>query len=485
MVAPPSEAQVLEAIADPADQILARLALYNRMASLNQVAHCVGIQVQMLGRGRTIGLGPVLRQCGLLTENQLQALMQATQDALRRMEKPPVSPAGRSPRAATESLAPGTTVMIGRAELDRLKAGMGPQEFKRHLVETFLDCAQSGPFAEEMPDPFGPFKGLETLGKGGMARVFKVRDPETRRWVALKVIKPSIAAKKDFVLRFLREASNTALLDHPNIVKMFSIGAVRGRLFFTMELIDGRTVKERMREGRIPSPMVLAILRQTVEGLIAAHEQGIGHRDLKPANIMLGAPRATSNSGSTSGDTQADIIVKLTDFGLARMHGLEDMLDITQHGQFLGTAKYIAPERILGEEPTLQSDIFSLGIMAFQMFSGVPPFRVRNKLEFIDANLKQTPPLLHVIAPEVRPGISKLVDAMLRKDPLQRPTADALIRDIERLQALNREDAPPPNDDPSSVFFRGEVDPRRRILTMIAAVLGLVVVLLLIMIIVS
>jgi serine/threonine protein kinase len=447
-MSPPSpHASYVNKITNRGDQILARLALRREFVTQEQVEHGLELQQQLKTQGQDFSLGQVLHKRGLLTERQVTALEMVTQKALSQLAS---GKAEQAPKAT--AAAPGATAHLTTATINRMRDQMAPTEFKQYLLDTFLECALKTSRLKEndpTPDPFGPYKSLSLLGQGGMALVYKVYDPEQNQDVAIKVMRPELAGDKEYVLRFLREASNTAFINHTNVVRFYSFGAVAGRLYFTLELIEGKTLKQRMAEGRLPKRQGLEILRQVMEGLIAAHEQGIGHRDLKPANIMI-----TTNASQFGFDLhgESNTVVKVTDFGLARMYGNEVEGTITQEGQFLGTAKYIAPELIKGEDATLQSDIFSLGIMAFQMFSAIPPFRVKQKVDYIEANLRWEAPLIHEVAPEIAPGISIVVDAMLEKDPMDRPTADSLLRDIVRLENMGIADDPGPVDDITSVF---------------------------------
>jgi serine/threonine protein kinase len=433
-------------ITNRADQILARFALRREFVTREQIDHCLKLQEDLQSQGEVCPLGHVLHKSGLLTERQVKALEVVTKKALDQL-----TTRKRSPTKA-KAAAPGATTHLSNEFVNRIRQEMIPQELKQYLLDTFLECAlKSRPLKanEPTPEPFGPYKDLTLIGQGGMANVYKVYDAEMQMELALKVMRPELSCDREYILRFLREVSNTALIEHVNVVRFYSFGAVAGRLYFTLELIEGQTLKQRMNEGRIPSRKSLEILRQVMEGLIAAHEQGIGHRDLKPANLML-----TTNVSQFGFDLQGEsnTVVKITDFGLARMYGGEVSGTITQDGQFLGTAKYVAPELIKGEDPTLQSDIFSLGVMAFQMFSGIPPFQVKKKVDYIEANLRWQAPLLHEVAMEIAPGIGVLVEAMLEKDPMERPTADSLLRDIHRLENMGAADDPGAVEDITSVF---------------------------------
>ncbi|MDF1666148.1 MAG: serine/threonine-protein kinase, partial [Planctomycetota bacterium] len=457
-------ADFLSKITNQGDQILARLALRREFVTQEQIDHSLKIQARLHGQNHSHSLGQILHKGGLLTERQMKALEMVTQKALSQLASNPAASAVPPPAPKVQAAPPGASMHINKDAIERMRNQMSPGEFKQFLLDTFLDGSMKGQALKAdtaTPDPFGPYRNLVDIGHGGMALVYKVYDADMKMDVALKVMRPEISRDKEYLLRFLREASNTALIQHNNVVRLHTFGAFNGRLYFTLEYIEGQTLKQRMNEGRIPPKQSLEILRQTMEGIIAAHEQGIGHRDLKPANVML-----TTNVNQFGFNLQGEsnTVVKVTDFGLARMYGGEVAGTITQEGQFLGTAKYIAPELIKGEDPTLQSDIFSLGIMAFQMFSGIPPFRVKQKVDYIEANLNWEAPLLHEVAMEIAPGVGTLVDAMLEKNPMDRPTADSLLRDIKRLENMGMADDPGPVDDITSVFHpsRSEIKERRR-----------------------
>jgi serine/threonine protein kinase len=352
----------------------------------------------------------------------------------------------------------GGTAQLARDFLAYARQRFDVVGFKNTLVERLLPTVprQGEPRPIAPRESFGKFDVRGRLGKGGMAEVYLVYDPEFNadsprerdHMVALKVMKDTIAHEPSYVQRFLREAANTALIDHHNVVNVHEVGSVEGRLYFTMELIEGETLKDYMSRGMVEEDTGVQILCQLVDGLMAAHEREIGHRDLKPSNVMLVTSKA--RYGYELAD-EFDVAVKITDFGLAEMLDTDVPADMPE-GRFLGTAKYVAPEVVKGETRTLKSDVFSLGILAFQMFAGRAPFRARNKLEYITANLNAEAPPLQSLA-EVTPELSRVIDAMLVKDPAQRQDAEALRRDLGRL-ILRKQVGDPieVGDDPESVF---------------------------------
>ena len=298
----------------------------------------------------------------------------------------------------------GGTVQLAHDFLTYAREQFDVTTFKHTLAERLLPTVPRGgtPHPIAPRTPFGKFDVRGRLGKGGMAEVYLVYDPElapdsTRErdhLVALKVMKDSIAHDPNYVTRFLREAANTALIDHHNVVRVHEVGSVPGRLYFTMELIEGETLKDFMSRSVVEEDVGVQILCQLVDGIMAAHEKEIGHRDLKPSNVMVVTSQA--RYGYELAD-EFDVAVKVTDFGLAEMLDTDVPTDMPE-GRFLGTAKYVAPEVVRGESRTLKSDVFSLGILAFQMFAGRAPFRARNKLEYITANLNAEAPSLRTLA---------------------------------------------------------------------------------------
>jgi serine/threonine protein kinase len=370
--------------------------------------------------------------------------------------------------------AAGSTVQLGADFLSYARARSTPVEFKHQLVERLLPTVprRGQPHPIEPGQPFGKFTIVEKLGKGGMAVVYRALDPERAsgsdfgsrqkrerdQYVALKVMKEDLALQPEYVRRFLREAANAALIAHPNVVSVFEVGSVSGRLYFTMELIEGETLKDTLARGPLGEDDGIQVLCQLVDGLEAAHERGIGHRDLKPSNIMLVTSRA--RYGVELKD-DFDVRVKVTDFGLAHMLDA-DTSDVTPEGGFLGTAKYVAPEVIKGGETTLKSDLFSLGVLAFQMFAGRAPFQAKTKLEFITANLQAKAPLLNTVVPQISRDLALLVDAMLDKEPERRPDAQALRKDLARLAGRRSGKERVVVDDPSSAFHETGLGKRPR-----------------------
>ncbi|MEZ0230552.1 MAG: serine/threonine-protein kinase, partial [Planctomycetota bacterium] len=350
----------------------------------------------------------------------------------------------------------GGTIHLGAEYLSYARQKLSPTALKKELEDRLAPVVakSAGPVIGK---PFGKFVVKSLLGKGGMAEVFLATDPERDpakgQDVALKVMRADIACEPSYIRRFLREAANAGLIDHGNVVSIHEVGAVLGHVYFTMELVQGQTLKDRLAGGPLAESDGLEVLRQIAAGLVAAHERGIGHRDLKPSNIMLADPN--SKYGFELKD-ESPFRAKIMDFGLARMYAEDDEPEVDAEGRILGTAKYVAPELVEGRPATLQADVFSLGIMAFQIFSGRAPWKAKNKIEYLEANLRAEAPQLSAVAPGVSPETSAVVAAMLEKEPDDRPTMIGLLHDCERLIERGADRGSTPflvPDDPESVFY--------------------------------
>src|ERR687884_1251969 len=208
----------------------------------------------------------------------------------------------------------------------------------------------------------GRYKIVRKLGAGGMANVYLAEDQELGRRVALKMLDERHANDEQFVERFRREAQSAAGLNHPNIVSIFDRGYAEGTYYIAMEFLDGRTLKELLvRNGPTPIPIAIDYARQILGALSFAHRNGIIHRDIKPHNIVVG------------GDGR----LKVTDFGIARS-GTSQM---TEAGSIIGTAQYLSPEQARGAAVDARSDLYSLGVVLYEMLTGKVPFTGETPLE--------------------------------------------------------------------------------------------------------
>jgi len=256
----------------------------------------------------------------------------------------------------------------------------------------------------------GPYEVDRLIGAGGMGEVYAARDPRLGREVAIKVL-PADALHTDQLQRFEQEARAASALNHPNIVTVFDFGREGDRPYIVSELLDGKTLRDCLKDGAIPHRKVVEYSIQIARGLAAAHQKGIVHRDLKPENLFI----------TTDGH------LKILDFGLAKRVVLPDTLGSagqtqtvrwrTQAGVLLGTAGYMSPEQVRAQDIDHRSDIFSLGSVMYEMLSGQRAFEAESSLETMSAILQRVPPDL---APNIPAVLSAVVDRCMEKDPNDR-----------------------------------------------------------------
>ena len=262
----------------------------------------------------------------------------------------------------------------------------------------------------------GRYHVLERIAAGGMGEVFRAHDAVLAREVAIKVLHRSLAADPGFVDRFRREARAAATLNHPNIVAVYDWGAVDGIYYMVMEFVHGRSVREILNaNGRMAPAQAADVLSQTLAALAHAHAKGIVHRDLKPENILI----------------TADGVVKLTDLGLAR--ALADARS-TRAGAVTGTVQYLAPEQIRGEPADPRSDLYSLGIVAYELLTGQLPYTGETPMAIAYKHLSNRVPAPSSIAPEVPTELDGFVASATDPDRELRPeSANEMRRDLAAL----------------------------------------------------
>jgi serine/threonine protein kinase len=288
----------------------------------------------------------------------------------------------------------------------------------------------SGPTALAPGSMLGPYQVEGLIGKGGMGEVYRAHDTRLNRGVALKVLAASDPTDSERLARFTREARTTALVNHPNIVAVYDVGSHAGVPFVISELLDGETVRVRMREGALPLQVAVHYGLEIARGLVAAHQLGVVHRDLKPENIFI----------------TRDERVKILDFGLAtcRKDTLgslrRDSTISTGPGTILGTVGYMSPEQVRGLPTDHRSDIFSLGVILYEMLAGTPPFRRDSAIETLNAILKEDPPTLRHREAQIPWELERVVRHCLEKAPDARfQTARDLIFSLElALQPVRR-----------------------------------------------
>jgi eukaryotic-like serine/threonine-protein kinase len=273
---------------------------------------------------------------------------------------------------------------------------------------------------------FGRYRVLSVLGVGGMGEVYLAQDTRLNRKVALKLLPAEFTQDAARIKRFEREARAASALNHPNIITIYEIGQEDGKHFIAAEYVDGKTLRALLANGQMPLKEVAEIAMQTAAALATAHAAGIIHRDIKPENVML----------------RRDGYVKVLDFGLAKLteqsrsaaqtHGSGDLAR-TNPGALLGTVRYMSPEQALGQELDQRSDIFSLGVLLYELIAGVPPFKGISAAATLDAIVHHHPLPIASLRAAVSPELERILDRCLEKDrTLRYQTADDLRADLKR-----------------------------------------------------
>lgn len=271
----------------------------------------------------------------------------------------------------------------------------------------------------------GGYLILRTLGSGGMAHVYLAEQKSLGRQIALKVLHPRLAVDPAYVERFHNEARAAAALVHPNIVQIYEVGQADSIHFIAQEYVAGKSLDEILdHQGALEQGLVLEILRQVVSALCKAAEVGIVHRDIKPANILF----------STSGT------VKVADFGLARVL-TADSKTLTQVGVAMGTPLYMSPEQIEGRAVDERSDLYSLGVTAYHLLAGEPPYTGETALSIAVQHLNQAPPPLTDRTSVLAPELVAIVHRMLNKQPAERYATSAdLLSELKQLASVAARD---------------------------------------------
>jgi predicted Ser/Thr protein kinase len=288
------------------------------------------------------------------------------------------------------------------------------------------------------------FELEELVGTGGMSTVFRARDAQLGRRVAIKILHERYADDPEYLERFRREARAVARLSHPNIVTVIDRGDDGGRQYIVFEHVEGENLKELVqRTGRLPVRRALELVLPVAQGLAFAHEQGLVHRDVKPQNVLL----------SREGE------VKVTDFGIARSLHVEH--GVTQTGTVLGTGEYLAPEQASGDPVSPATDVYSLGVVLWELLAGEVPFAGENFVAVALRHINEPLPSLREQRPDVSPRLAAAVERALAKDPAQRfPSMAALARELRAClaEADGAAAALPPEDDAALTL----VTPARR-----------------------
>ena len=288
-----------------------------------------------------------------------------------------------------------------------------------------MDTTVLGDLAGQMLG--GRYRVGHAIARGGMATVYTATDTRLERTVALKVLRPDLSADKDFMARFLREARATAALSHPNVVGVFDFDVTDTLAYLVLEYVPGHTLRHLMAEHRLTPSQSLSVVEPVLEALVAAHDAGIVHRDIKPENVLLGRRGA----------------VKVADFGLARA------MDSTEHrtrtGLVIGTAAYVSPEHVAGTGTGTASDVYSTGILLFELLTGAPPFTGENALSVAYQHVNSDVPRPSSRVAGLPTELDELVLGATARDPSSRiPSAQAFLDELRRVLEL----MPPPEPLP-------------------------------------
>ena len=250
---------------------------------------------------------------------------------------------------------------------------------------------------------YGRYQIIAELGRGSMGVVYKAHDPQIDRTIALKVLREDRVTSEDFVKRFLKEAMAVGRLSHPGIVTVYDVGQDRGSIYIAMEFLQGMPLDELMATKSFSLDEIVNIGIQTAQALQYAHQHGIIHRDIKPPNIIY------SPEGS----------IRVTDFGIARIEDPNGH-QMTQVGEILGTPRYMSPEQVMGQPLDGQSDLYSLGVILYQLTTGRRPFQGDTLAAIFRAITQDTPEAPHTLDPRVPEALSSLIMKLLDKDPARR-----------------------------------------------------------------
>jgi eukaryotic-like serine/threonine-protein kinase len=279
------------------------------------------------------------------------------------------------------------------------------------------------------------FELEELVGTGGMSSVFRARDRQLDRRVAIKILHEHYAEDPEYLERFRREARAVAKLSHPNIVTVIDRGDDDGRQYIVFEHVEGENLKELVvRSGRLPVRQALELALAVADGLAFAHDRGLVHRDVKPQNVLL----------SREGE------VKVTDFGIARSLHVDH--GVTQTGTVLGTGEYLAPEQASGTPVSPATDVYSLGVVLWELLAGDVPFTGDNFVAVALRHVNEPPPSLRQRRPDVSPRLEAAIERALAKDPARRfPSMTAFAKELRACLAEPQGVVPPPAQDDAAV----------------------------------
>ena len=288
------------------------------------------------------------------------------------------------------------------------------QANRRHSAET-LPNSRTGSRTEKLKlQQLGPYQVVAKIGKGGMGDVYLAEDTRLRRKVALKLLPVELTNRKELLRRFELEALAASATNHPNIITIYEIGKIEETHFIAAEYVEGRTLRELVAERRLELSLALDVAVQVASALAAAHAAGVHHRDIKPENIMV----------------RPDGLVKVLDFGLAKQAktpslptspGATTVVEVhTAPGMVMGTPQYLSPEQARGLEVDYRTDIFSLGVVLYEMLAGRAPFAADELIELMASIAHREPEPIKKLAPEIPARLEQIINRALRKDRQQR-----------------------------------------------------------------
>lgn len=271
---------------------------------------------------------------------------------------------------------------------------------------------------------------IERIGDGGMAEVYRAHDKMLDRFVAIKILHPQFTSDESFVTRFRREAQGAAKLSHPNIVSIYDVGSSDGKYYIVMEYIKGETLKDKInREGPLPLDVTLRIVQEIAEALENAHANHLVHCDIKPHNILI------NEAGH----------VKVADFGIARATSSST---ITYTGSIVGSVHYFSPEQAKGHTISPKSDIYSLGVVMYEMLTGRVPFTGETAVSIAIKHLQEAPIAPHELRPDIPPLVEAIVLKAMDKNPDNRFSSTELIKEIEQAKRKPFAKVNIPTEDP-------------------------------------
>ncbi len=297
----------------------------------------------------------------------------------------------------------------------------------------------------------GAYRLVRLLGEGGMGQVFEAIQDRLEKRVAIKVLKPEMASDDEMLKRFFTEAKAVSAVKHPGLIDVYEFGELDdGSAFMVMEYLEGESLHRRLSRypAGLPIPMVIRLVRQVAAALSVTHQAKIVHRDLKPDNIML-----VKDSEVAGGER-----CKILDFGIAKLANRADVK--TRTGTVMGTPAYMSPEQCGAPgDISDRTDVYSLGIIAYELLTGSPPFFAEEAMQFVGKHMFATPPPLQEKRPDIPVPLAELVHRMLAKEPTARPTASqvaGLLAKLGSTTSSQQELQSPDDEDATRLYIKGE-----------------------------